>query len=63
MLFLWPSVNLKLRPKLLKDLKPGTRVVSHSHDMGEWVPDEKQVVNGARLYLWTIPKTPPTFKE
>ena len=36
MLFLWPSVNLKLRPKLLKELKPGTRVVSHSHDMGEW---------------------------
>ena len=63
MLFLWPSVNLKLRPKLLKELKPGTRVVSHSHDMGEWVPDEKQVVNGARLFLWTIPKNPPTFKE
>jgi len=62
MLFLWPSVNLKLRPKLLKELKPGTRVVSHSHDMGEWAPDAKQDVNGARLYLWTIPQNPPTFK-
>jgi SAM-dependent methyltransferase len=61
MLFLWPSVNLKLRPKLLKELKPGTRVVPHSHDMGEWAPDAKQEVNGARLYMWTIPAKPPTF--
>lgn len=61
-LFLWPSVNLKLRPKLLKELKPGTRVVSHIHDMGEWEPDARQVVNGSRIYLWVIPKQPPTFK-
>ena len=61
-LFLWPSVNLKLRPKLLKELKPGTRVVSHSHDMGEWVPDARQEVNGARIYLWIIPRQAPVFK-
>ncbi len=54
-LFLWPSVNLKLRPKLLKELRPGTRVVSHSHDMGDWEPDKRQTVEGARLFLWTIP--------
>jgi len=54
-LFLWPSVNMKLRPKLLKELKPGTRVVSHIHDMGDWAPEEREVVNGARIYLWTIP--------
>jgi len=53
-LFLWPSVNMKLRPKLLKELKPGTRVVSHSHDMGDWPPEAQRDVNGARLYLWTI---------
>ena len=54
-LFLWPSVNMKLRPKLLKELKPGTRVVSHSHDMGDWKPDKEEIVDGARLFLWTIP--------
>ena len=54
-LFLWPSVNLKLRPKLLKELKPGTRVVSHSHDMGDWAPDKREIVEGARIFLWTIP--------
>jgi precorrin-6B methylase 2 len=61
-LFLWPSVNLKLRPKLLKELKPGTRVVSHIHDMGEWAPQAQQTVNGARIYLWVIPERPPVFK-
>ena len=60
-LFLWPSINLKLRPRLLKELKPGTRVVSHSHDMGEWTPDARTEVNGARLHLWIIPKVAPTF--
>ena len=54
-LFLWPSLNLKLRPKLLKDLKPGTRIVSYIHNMGDW-PAEKQVTVGRReIYLWTIP--------
>jgi len=53
-LFLWPSLNLKLRPKLQKDLKPGTRIVSYIHDMGDW-PAEKQVKAGWReIYLWTI---------
>ncbi len=56
MLYLWPEVNLKLRPKLLRDLKPGTRVVSHSHSMGDWTPEKEIVVEGDRIYLWTIPK-------
>src|SRR5207248_8127254 len=47
-LYLLPSVNLKLRPKLLKELKPGTRVVSHSFDMGDWKPDKEIEVNGER---------------
>ncbi len=55
-LYLLPNVNLKLRPKLLRDLKPGTRVVSHSFDMDDWKPDKEQEVNGSRLYLWIIPK-------
>ncbi len=54
-LYLWPSVNLKLRPKLLKDLKPGTRVVSNLHDMGDWTPEKRIEVDGHPIYLWTIP--------
>jgi ribosomal protein L11 methylase PrmA len=55
MLYLWPWVNLKLKDKLLKELKPGTRVVSHSHNMGEWAAEKEIVVGGHRIYLWTIP--------
>jgi SAM-dependent methyltransferase len=54
-LYLLPSVNEKLKPKLLKDLKPGTRVVSHSFDMGDWQPDKTDNFDGRRLYLWIIP--------
>lgn len=54
-LYLLPNVNLKLRPRLLKELKPGTRVVSHSFDMEDWKPEKEIEVNGSRLYLWTIP--------
>ena len=55
-LYLWPWINLKLKPKLLKELKPGTRIVSHSHDMGEWAPEKEIVVEGDKIYLWTIPR-------
>lgn len=55
MLYLLPDINLKLRPKLLKDLKPGTRIVSHSFDMGDWKPDKEERVDGALIYLWTVP--------
>jgi SAM-dependent methyltransferase len=54
-LYLLPSINLKLRPKLLSDLKPGTRVVSHSFDMGDWKPEKEESVDGANIYFWTIP--------
>jgi 16S rRNA G966 N2-methylase RsmD len=53
-LYLLPSLNLKLIPKL-KALKPGTRIVSHSFDMGsEWPPEKTQDVNGRMIYYWTI---------
>jgi ribosomal protein L11 methylase PrmA len=55
-LFLWPSVNLKLRPILMKQLRPGTRVVSYIHDMGSWEPEKVIAVNRKRIYLWTIPE-------
>jgi hypothetical protein len=53
-MYLMPNLNLKLRPILMK-MKPGTRVTSHSFDMGEWAPDETSSVGNARGYLWVIP--------
>ena len=54
-LYLLPSLNQKLMPQL-KKLKPGTRIVSHSFDMGDWKPEKEIEVDGARVYFWTIPK-------
>lgn len=58
MLYLQPGPNLRLRPRLLAELRPGTRVVSHSYDMGDWTPDAVTRVAGRRIYLWTIPVRP-----
>lgn len=55
MLYLLPEVNLKLRPKLLKELKPGTRVVSHEFAMGDWKPEKTETIDLAKILLWTIP--------
>ncbi len=55
MLYLWPDVNLRLRPRLLANLKPGTRVVSHSHKMGDWKADQVSEAGGHTLYAWVIP--------
>jgi len=55
-LYLKPEVNLRLRPKLLRELKPGTRVVSNTFDMGDWVPDKIEDVFGNSVYLWIIPQ-------
>jgi SAM-dependent methyltransferase len=54
-LFLYPDVNMKLRPRLLKTLRPGTRVVSHWHSMGDWRPQETIQVEGRPIYLWIVP--------
>jgi precorrin-6B methylase 2 len=58
-MYLLPDVNLKLKPNLLKQLKPGSRVVSHAFDMGDWKPDKTERVNGRTIYLWTIPAKSP----
>ena len=55
-LYLLPSLNVKLMPKLLKELKPGTRIVSHTFDMGDWKPEKELDVDGRKVYYWTIPK-------
>ena len=54
-LYLLADANLRLRPKLLGDLKPGSRVVSHDFKMGDWKPEKTEVIRGSRIYLWTIP--------
>jgi SAM-dependent methyltransferase len=54
-LFLQRELNLRLRPRLLAQLAPGARVVSHWHDMGDWRPDRTVSLLGRNVYLWTIP--------
>jgi trans-aconitate methyltransferase len=58
-LYLLPDVNLRLRPKLLADLKPGTRVVSHNYDMGDWMPEKTITINLAdgdhTVFYWVVP--------
>ncbi len=54
-LYLLTSLNIKLRPKLWRDLKPGTRIVSQSFDMGDWKPEKTEVVAGHTIYLWRVP--------
>ncbi|WP_413467412.1 SAM-dependent methyltransferase [Pleurocapsa sp. FMAR1] len=62
-LYLLPTLNVQLRPQLLSQLKPGTRIVSHDFDMGEWQPErtEQIEVDGQThtVYLWTVPEKPP----
>ncbi len=58
-LYLLPELNVKLRPKLLSELKPGTRIVSHAFDMGDWQPEQVVEVDGTNVYYWTVPENPP----
>jgi precorrin-6B methylase 2 len=55
-LYLLPSLNEKLKPRLLAELKPGTRIVSNTFDMGDWQPEKTEEVEGRTIYLWTVPK-------
>ena len=54
-MYLLPDVNLKLRPHILSQMKPGSRVVSHAFDMGDWKPDKTEKINGRTIYLWIVP--------
>jgi SAM-dependent methyltransferase len=54
-MYLLPSVNLQLRPRILDEMKPGSRIVSHSFDMGDWEADMRDEVRYARIYHWIVP--------
>jgi SAM-dependent methyltransferase len=54
-LYLLPSLNRRQIPKILKELKPGTRIVSHAFDMGDWAPEQQLEVDGRQVYFWTVP--------
>lgn len=54
-LYLLPEVNVKLRPRILNELAPGTRVVSHAFTMGEWESDAVETIGGRNIYYWVVP--------
>lgn len=54
-LYLLPEVNERLKPKILNEMKPGARVVSHAFDMGDWPPEERREIADKRVYRWTVP--------
>ncbi|MGH8696758.1 MAG: SAM-dependent methyltransferase, partial [Burkholderiales bacterium] len=55
-LYLLPEMNIRLKPKLLRDLKPGARIVAHDFDMGpDWKPERTLRLGNDWIYLWTVP--------
>jgi len=54
-LYLTAQVNLRLRPRILSQMRPGTRVVSHDFDMGDWRWDERNRLGSATVFLWVVP--------
>lgn len=54
-MYLLPEVNLKLRPKILDEMKPGSRIVTHAFTMGDWQPDKHEVVDSRNIYLFIVP--------
>ena len=65
-MYLLPDVNMRLRPKLLSDLKPGTRIVSHNYDLGDWKPAQTATVSVGNtqhtVYFWVVPPRPAGTK-
>ncbi len=53
-LYLSPAVNSRLAGKLMKELKPGTRIVSHAFDLGDWKPQQRMTVSGRPIFFWTV---------
>jgi SAM-dependent methyltransferase len=60
-MYLLPSINLKLRPRLVRELPAGTRIVSHDFDMGDWQPLQSRTVERSRVFVWEVPRDPPAY--
>jgi len=54
-MYLLSQINIDLRPRILDEMKPGSRVVSHAFDMDDWNPDQRDSVNGRSVFLWIVP--------
>lgn len=54
-LYLMDSINVQLRPRFLKELRPGTRIISHAFDMGDWQADERIRLEASSIYKWIVP--------
>ncbi|WBE24697.1 class I SAM-dependent methyltransferase [Denitrificimonas caeni] len=54
-LYLLPSLNVKLKARILTELKPGARIIAHAFNMGRWQPDAKRAMGGVYLYKWVVP--------
>jgi hypothetical protein len=54
-MYLLTRTNLELRPRILRELKPGTRVVSHAFDMGDWKPDARAEIGHRQIFMWIVP--------
>ena len=54
-MYLLSTINLKLRPRILDEMKPGSRIVSHAFDMGDWKPDQRDQVGYRNVYFWVVP--------
>jgi len=59
-LYLLDRINLQLRPKLLRDLAPGSRIVSHQFGMGDWRPEATRTIGRRDIHLWRVPDQPPS---
>ena len=62
-LYLLSHLNEKLRPKLVRELRPGTRIVSHVFGMGDWTPERRVDIGIRSVYLWTVPPRPAADGE
>jgi len=54
-MYLLAEINLALRPRILSELRPGTRVVSHDFHMGQWTPDDSAIIDNRNVYFWVVP--------
>lgn len=54
-MYLLPDINLRLRPRLLTELRPGTRILSHNFDLGDWRPDASEELDASRIHMWIVP--------